>query len=235
MEDIFEKEGKVIAEAELLIHSGVFRSAEDEEHYGMLLLEYKKMLRQMKMMVRMSDIMQSKLNSLTGDLEKLSRIDGLTGLYNRRFFNETYLKEWNKAAESRTPLGLLMIDIDYFKRYNDTYGHLEGDQCLQKIADAIGKAVSGQDFFTARFGGEEFIVLLLNQSFEDCVGYAEKILDKVDELKIPNGLEQGGYVTISIGIGYLIPEAEQKSEVLINQADQALYRAKKDGRHCCRS
>ncbi|MEL7657817.1 MAG: GGDEF domain-containing protein, partial [Bacillota bacterium] len=120
--------------------------------------------------------MQSKLNSMSGELEKLSQIDGLTGLYNRRYFNEIYQKEWQNAIAAGTALGAMMIDIDYFKVYNDTFGHLAGDVCLQKIAASIETAVKEFNAYVGRFGGEEFIVLLPDSDIEKCTGIAEKIM-----------------------------------------------------------
>ena len=232
MEDLFDNERRVVDEAEKLIHSERFDSSEDQRRYSELLQEYKRMLRQMKMMVKMSDIMQSKLNSMTGELEKLSQIDGLTGLYNRRYFNEVYLREWGKAVESQNPLGVLMIDIDHFKKYNDTYGHLEGDRCLQEVAASIKNTTIITDSFVARFGGEEFVVLLFNPDREDCKSMAEKIIENVDSLNIAAGIGAlGSTVTVSIGVGFQIPQKNEKSEKLIDDADQALYRAKNEGRH----
>ncbi|MBR0597405.1 GGDEF domain-containing protein [Sinanaerobacter chloroacetimidivorans] len=235
MEDIFEKEGEVIVEAENLLQSKVFSSFADEDLYRKLLAQYKRLLRQMRTMVKMSDIMQSKLNSMSGELEQLSQIDGLTGLYNRRFFNETYQKEWNKAVESQSTLGILMIDIDHFKKYNDSYGHLQGDKCLQIIASTIEDTVKGPNTFVARFGGEEFVVLLLDTNVKECTENAERVLTNIEQLNIVNKIDSiDCIVSVSIGIGYTTPDAEMKMESLLNVADQALYRAKKDGRRCYR-
>ena len=235
MEDIFELEDKVILEAEGHIQTKEFALAEDEDRYEKLLHEYKRLLRQMRTMVRMSDIMQSKLNTMSGELEKLSQIDGLTGLYNRRFFNEIYQKEWRKAITEGTELGALMIDIDYFKVYNDTFGHLAGDVCLQKIARSIEETIKESNAFVARFGGEEFVLLLPDTNMEQCTGLAQTIIDQLALLNIPGAIKTtDGTVTISIGIGLMKPTEETKLETLINVADQALYRAKKDGRNCWR-
>lgn len=235
MEDIFESEHCVILEAEALIQAKEFSSAEDEERYRKLLSAYKRLLKQMRTMVRMSDIMQSKLNTMSGELEKLSQIDGLTGLYNRRYFNEIYQKEWRNAIDEGTELGVLMIDIDYFKVYNDTFGHLAGDFCLQKIANSIEETVKDSDIFVARFGGEEFILLLSNTDLEKCTGIAQQIMDDLAALNIPGAIKTSdGMVTVSIGIGLMKPTMDTKLETLVNVADQALYRAKKDGRNCWR-
>ena len=235
MEDIFEIEEEVILEAENLIQSKEFALAEDEGRYIKLLNEYKRLLRQMRTMVKMSDIMQSKLSSMSSELEKLSQIDGLTGLYNRRFFNEIYLREWRNAIAGETALGAMMIDIDYFKVYNDTFGHLAGDVCLQKMANSIEEAVKDSNIFVGRFGGEEFILLLTDTDLERCTKIAQKIMDNIALMNIPGAVKTSdGNVTVSIGIGLMTPTVDAKLESLINVADQALYRAKKDGRNCWR-
>jgi len=235
MEDIFESEKSVILEADKLLQTNSFDSSRDEEHYKDLLGEYKKMLRQMRTMVKMSDIMQSKLNMMSGELEKLSQIDGLTGLFNRRYFNEIYQREWKAAVARGTSLGILMIDIDYFKVYNDTFGHLAGDVCLRKIAGAIEESLKDSGAYVGRFGGEEFIVLVPDAEQEKCAAAAAKIMEQVSQLAIPGAVKTtDGYVTVSIGIGVTFPKEEMKLECLVNAADQALYRAKKEGRNCWR-
>ena len=236
MEDIFEIEKEVILEAESLIQAKEFATAEDEDRYQKLLNEYKRLLKQMRTMVRMSDIMQSKLNSMSSELEKLSQIDGVTGLYNRRFFNEIYLREWRNAIAGETALGAMMIDIDYFKIYNDTFGHLAGDVCLQKMANSIEEAVKDSNVFVGRFGGEEFILLLPDTDLGQCTEIAQKIMDHIARMNIPGAVKTtDGNVTVSIGISLMTPTGDEKPESLINVADQALYRAKKDGRNCWRA
>lgn len=235
MEDIFDIEKEIIHEAENLLQEKKLTTSEDEESYKKLLDAYKRLLKQMRTMVRMSDIMQLKLNTMSSELEKLSQIDGLTGLYNRRFFNEIYQKEWQGALASGKSLGAMMIDIDYFKVYNDTYGHLVGDGCLQKISSSIGQAVKDCNAFVGRFGGEEFIVLLPDTNSEQCTELAQIIMNHISQLGIASAIKNtDGNVTVSIGIGLLIPTQEMKPEILVNLADQALYRAKKDGRNCYR-
>ena len=236
MEDIFEKEKSVILESESILQAELFDSAGDEARYKKLLDEYKKLLKQMRTMVKMSDIMQSKLNIMSGELEKLSQIDGLTGLFNRRYFNEIYQNKWQDAVAEGAVLGVMMIDIDYFKVYNDTFGHLAGDVCLQKIASSIEAALKDSNAFVGRFGGEEFIILLPGAGQEECDMAARKIMDQVAQLGIPGAVKTtDGYVTVSIGIGVAYPSEGMKLESLVNAADQALYRAKKEGRNCWRS
>ena len=235
MDDIFDKEKEVVIEAETLLDEKKFNSIEDEACYRELLDSYKRLLKQMRTVVRMSDIMQSKLNSLSSELEKLSQIDGMTGLYNRRYFNEIYQKEWNKALAAETSMGVLMIDIDHFKKYNDTYGHLAGDICLQKIAGAIDQAIKDINAFAGRFGGEEFIVLLPDFNSVQCADAAKNIMKNIADLKIPSaGRICSECVSVSIGIGIMVPIEDVRPDTVINLADQALYRAKDDGRNCVR-
>ncbi len=233
MEDIFDKENEVIREAERLIKIGAFHSDSDQKNYTALLNSYRQLLKQMKTLVRMSDIMQSKLSTLTNDLEILSQIDGLTGLYNRRHVNNVYQEAWEVGLEDKTPLGILMIDIDYFKKYNDTFGHLEGDFCLQKIAVAIAQVASEFQAIAGRFGGEEFILIFPETKESLCRKAAELVLSRVKGLQIESPIE-GAPVTVSVGIGCAVPNGSMKPEQLIDFADQALYRAKADGRDCYR-
>lgn len=233
MEDIFDSERGIIDEADHLLEVDDFASITDKERYRELLDAYKRLLKQMRTMVRMSDIMQSKLNSMSSELERLSQIDGLTGLYNRRYVNEIYRREWEKALKNQSPLGTLMIDIDYFKRFNDTFGHLEGDICLQKIANSIEQTVRDFNIFVGRFGGEEFILLLPDTDLDQCTDVARQILNNIASQNISSA-QKNCCVSVSIGIGIMTPQSDTKPETLINVADQALYRAKKDGRNCFR-
>ena len=236
MDDIFAKEEKIIIEAEKLMESKSFTSVTDEALYGNLLDEYRKMLKQVRSLIKLGDMMQGQLNALTSKLDELSKIDELTGLSNRRSLNETYQKEWLSAVRSQTSLGILMIDIDYFKTYNDTFGHLQGDWCLQKIAHTIQESIKRPRDFVARFGGEEFIVLLPNTSLDGCSFAAERILSNIESLNIPNSFgDSPEKVSVSIGIGAMMPTKDMEPEILLHVVDEALYRAKNDGRNCCRS
>jgi len=234
MEDIFDREQEIICEADRLLTEKGLEPVAYKAHFSRLLEDYKRLLKQMKTMVKMSDIMQSKLNSLSGELEKLSQTDGLTGLCNRRFLNELYQREWNKAMDEQTPLGVLMVDIDYFKKYNDTFGHLAGDICLQKIAGALEETVKKSNTYAGRYGGEEFLVLLPGMDMEQCAEAAQHIMDTIKTMNIPCAAGLEGRVSVSIGIGRMIPVKGAEPDSLINAADQALYRAKKEGRNCYR-
>jgi len=166
------------------------------------------------------------------ELEHLSSSDVLTGLANRRHFDASLDREWRTAIDYRSPLSLLFIDVDDFKAYNDHYGHLPGDVCLQKIAAAIRDNIRRPHDLCARFGGEEFVVLLANTSQEKACQIAENIRNSVEQERLPhNHSRVSPYVTISIGISSLIPQAGMNQNLLVERADNALYRAKELGKN----
>ncbi len=172
-----------------------------------------------------------KLELSNEQLERLSNTDGLTGVANRRCFQDHLLREWKRAQRRKTPLSLLMIDIDYFKALNDRYGHVTGDECLKKIATTLGEAVRRPGDLVARYGGEEFAVVLPEVDSAGAARLAETLRAAVAALAIPNERSPiGGYITISIGASTALPGQGGKPSELIGHADQALYRAKGDGR-----
>lgn len=176
---------------------------------------------------------EDKLQKANDLLNRLSYIDGLTGIGNRRFFDETLEKEWTSSASAKLPLTLLMFDIDYFKKYNDTYGHLMGDQCLKTIADAIKEIVSKNPQYTfCRYGGEEFAIILASTNLQTGIQLATLIQQRVQSLEIPHiSSEISNNVTLSIGLSYMIPNAATNSKEIINLADTALYQSKTIGRN----
>ncbi|MBZ9935257.1 diguanylate cyclase [Mesorhizobium sp. BR1-1-16] len=161
------------------------------------------------------------------ELERLTRIDGLTGLGNRRYFDEYIQAEWRRAARTGTQMSLIMIDVDYFKRYNDTYGHLAGDEVLKKVAGVIQSGASRPADLAARFGGEEFIIVLLDTPLEAAGMAAERLVQRVRDLAIAHG---DSYLTISAGVATVTPHEGLTPESVINAADLALFRAKSAGR-----
>lgn len=165
-------------------------------------------------------------------LEALSTIDGLTGVANRRYFDGYLEKEWTRSLRSGRPLSLIMCDIDFFKGYNDTYGHLEGDECLRKVAGALNKMIKRPGDLVARFGGEEFVVVLPETDLDGAVQVAELLRSKIEELKIEHKKSRiNNYLTISLGVSTVVPDSESSSIELISLADTALYQAKKEGRN----
>lgn len=163
-------------------------------------------------------------------LERLATRDGLTGLANRRCFDETLHAEWSRAMRQKQPLSLLMVDVDNFKAYNDAHGHLGGDECLKRIAAAVAGEMRANDL-VARYGGEEFAVILPNQSLKGAAIVAERIRCRVEQLNLPNRFARDGRVTVSIGAATAIASGDMDASQLVAIADAALYRAKHMGRN----
>ncbi|MDT8377081.1 MAG: diguanylate cyclase, partial [Mariprofundaceae bacterium] len=175
---------------------------------------------------------ESELARLNRHLEKLSFQDGLTGIANRRMFDQILEREWSRAQRHRQPLSLIMIDIDYFKQYNDHYGHQQGDNCLQQVARVLNGISQRAVDLVARYGGEEFVMLLPETDIEQATRLAEKCRNKIIEQRLPHPSSQAGdVVTISLGVSALTPSAETPPSALINAADRLLYTAKKNGRN----
>ncbi|PWV99353.1 PAS domain S-box-containing protein/diguanylate cyclase (GGDEF)-like protein [Paenibacillus cellulosilyticus] len=165
-------------------------------------------------------------------LKKLSTIDGLTGISNRRHFEEALEKEWEASSTYSKPCSVIMFDIDYFKRYNDTYGHQGGDACLKDIASSIKRLVKRTGGVFARYGGEEFVILLPRTNAHESLHLAERIEQQVAALRIRHaGSKVSDRVTVSIGVATMIAAPGLKREELIEQADRALYQAKLAGRN----
>lgn len=172
------------------------------------------------------------LAHLNQRLDKIAHEDALTGIANRRSFNNAAEREWDIAQRDQRPLSLLLLDVDFFKRYNDTYGHEGGDICLQSIARAIRDAMLRPADLAARYGGEEFVVLMPDTDIEGAIMVAQRILDSVDSCQLPHASSSvEPYVTVSVGITTLTPQQGQPLQDAIRQADTALYQAKENGRH----
>ncbi|MFN3344038.1 MAG: diguanylate cyclase domain-containing protein [Chloroherpetonaceae bacterium] len=165
-------------------------------------------------------------------LEQLATIDSLTGIPNRRSIDETLQREWLKAMRNAEPLAVMMIDIDHFKNYNDFYGHQAGDMCLKQVAHAIRTVLRRSTDYVGRYGGEEFLVLLTNSDSEKAKKMAGKICDAVRHLNIPHLASMTAeVVTISIGLNVITPMPSLSTSLVIQQADEALYEAKRNGRN----
>lgn len=235
MESLFNSEDAILEKGEALLREGAFSTEADAVRYGALLEEYRKMLRQLTRMVKVSDLMQLEQKKLSERLEAVSNSDVLTGLYNRRYFNEVFHREWESASRNGTTLSILMFDIDYFKKYNDTYGHLQGDECLKTVSHAIAEAVRRPRDVVTRFGGEEFVVLLPETAAEGALTMAEAIVAKVAALGLPHeGSGPGAIVTVSSGGSTCLPGHGIREDDLLKQMDCALYQAKAEGRNCAR-
>jgi diguanylate cyclase (GGDEF)-like protein len=166
-------------------------------------------------------------------LRDISIRDGLTGIYNRRHFDEVLLAEWKRSIRTAKPLSLLLIDVDNFKKLNDRYGHPEGDECLKKIAEQLSKILRRSSDTLARYGGEEFVAILPETTKESAQLIADAMRLSVEDLKIKNeGSKVARVVTVSIGVCSENTTLNRPAEELLNAADAALYRAKKLGRNC---
>jgi diguanylate cyclase (GGDEF)-like protein/PAS domain S-box-containing protein len=165
-------------------------------------------------------------------LRRLSSLDGLTDIPNRRYFDEYLEREWQRAERNSSPLSLIMTDIDYFKAYNDTYGHQGGDDCLKKVAIALKNTLKRPGDFVGRYGGEEFAVILPETDTEGALVVAEALRKSVESLNIEHvNSSISKYVTISLGVAIIIPTTGTTPAILVNFADQALYDAKQQGRN----
>ncbi|MBE9005245.1 PleD family two-component system response regulator [Fortiea sp. LEGE XX443] len=175
--------------------------------------------------------LQQQLEAANQELQKLVTIDGLTQVASRRRFEEYFAQEWQRMAREQLSLSLILCDVDYFKSYNDTYGHRAGDRCLQKVAQAIKDSVKRPADLVARYGGEEFAVILPKTEVQGAMVLAAKICSVVRRLAIPHSNSQvSGYVTISAGVAADIPQPGSDFQDMISAADRALYQAKIEGR-----
>ncbi len=167
-------------------------------------------------------------------LEKLASLDGLTDIANRRRFTEFLTQEWQRSQRTQTPLSLLMMDVDFFKPYNDTYGHQGGDECLKRVAAVLRETAHRSTDLAARYGGEEFVVVLTDTDKKGALVVAETIRAQIEALEIPHGGSKvNPYVTLSIGVATIIADRKTKPDELIAAADHSLYRAKENGRNRC--
>jgi two-component system chemotaxis family response regulator WspR len=175
------------------------------------------------------------LEGLTTRLERQSRIDGLTGVQNRGSFDVALEEEWRRATRLKSTLSLILLDIDFFKQFNDRYGHPAGDECLKRVAALMGGALQRVSDLLARYGGEEFAVLLPATSPEGAAALAERIRLGVEGLRVPHeDSPHGRVLTVSLGVATVVPGAGSTAADFVFGADAALYQAKRDGRNATR-
>jgi len=174
---------------------------------------------------------EEELLAVKSILEEEAVHDGLTGIPNRRGFDRTLEREWHISSRSRRSLALLMIDLDYFKQMNDTYGHYEGDRCLVVIARTLHAALPRAGDFVARYGGEEFVAVLTAIDVRGATDAAQKLCDVVQKLNLPNPGSPYGHVTVSVGVAVGDFSCAPEPQVLLLAADEALYKAKQNGRN----
>jgi len=175
---------------------------------------------------------QRQLEEKNLELQRLTNVDGLTGLNNRRYFDESMETEWQRAVRGMHPLSILMIDVDHFKQYNDSMGHLAGDEALKQVAGALRRATVRLTDHSARFGGEEFVMILPETDHAGALCVGERLRSGVESLHVPHSASSvGEFLTVSIGGASIIPRREDASLLLIDAADKALYEAKHAGRN----
>ncbi len=177
--------------------------------------------------------LQATLEAANRRLSELSRFDGLTGLANRRYFNEFLAQVWARAERDGSTMSVLMMDLDHFKRYNDHYGHVQGDACLRAVADVLKDLLRKPEDLVARLGGEEFVAVLAHTSREEAAAVAHRIADGVARLRWPHAASDvAGHVSLSIGVASVRADATLAgAQALVDAADEALYRAKAQGRN----
>lgn len=181
---------------------------------------------------RLLTIERTKLAKLNQKLTYLVNLDGLTGVANQRHFKLAFADEWKRALRHQYPLSVLLIDFDHFKAYNDSYGHLAGDGCLRQFAQAINKLTRRQGDLFARYGGDEFVMLLCGSELADAETIANKAQTIIKDLNIPNKNSPiTDRVTCTIGVSSLLPTSDTTAKQLFEQADKALYLAKHQGRN----
>ncbi len=176
--------------------------------------------------------MQKQLEQTNAELERLSSLDGLTGLANRRIFDQTLDEELKRAARDGNPLSLVMIDIDFFKHYNDNYGHTGGDECLKQVASIIDGIASRPGDLVARYGGEEFAVILPSTDSAGAIKVCENLKQAINAAAIPHEhSDTAPHVTLSMGIASTTGDGASTAMDIIEKADKALYSAKEGGRN----
>lgn len=172
------------------------------------------------------------LEKANQELKRLAFLDGLTEIANRRYFDDYLLQQWQILSQAQQPLALILADVDLFKSYNDIYGHQSGDACLKQVAQALDQVLNRPTDLAARFGGEEFAIVLPYSDLKGAEQIAEIILTTVRELALPHeGSSVSKWVTLSLGVSRIFPYADSSPDTLISTADQALYKAKQTGRN----
>ncbi|SFP38417.1 diguanylate cyclase [Pseudomonas borbori] len=168
---------------------------------------------------------------LEAQLQRLSQQDGLTGLYNRRFFDSQLNSEWRRLRRQGASLALLMLDIDYFKRYNDRLGHLAGDDALRQVSDVLRTSLQREGDSACRYGGEEFAIILADTGLEGGMHVASRVQQRLEALNLAHPASPLGHLTLSIGLAVAEPDGGESPDLLVAHCDQALYRAKHEGRN----
>jgi two-component system chemotaxis family response regulator WspR len=209
--------------ARIRAYSSSYLAQKQRDEAYIQLQQYKKQL----------EVSKEKLEESNKILHSLSILDGLTGVANRRHFDDMIDQEWLRAVRDKSELSLIMLDIDYFKKYNDNYGHQMGDDCLKSVANILSSSLKRPSDFLARYGGEEFVIILPETNRAGAEAIAEQLRSAVEELAIIHDhSEIVNYITISVGVTTKMPGKSGRPAELLAKADEALYSAKENGRNC---
>ena len=236
MEDMYEREQKTLDDALAHLKDVRLGAPICADLFEKVVNEYKLLLRHQRKLIKITD--KASTNMITGQKEQISELtnivhyDVLTGIYNRRFLDENLKRVIKLISRSGGVLSVLMLDIDYFKKYNDTYGHSQGDICLKSVAEAVAGTLSRAEDFAARYGGEEFAVVLPHADAKGAQMIAGKIIANIKALNIPHEKnEAADHVTVSIGITTSDVQHGQDYGDYLKRADEALYMSKSNGRN----
>ncbi|MBT9314011.1 diguanylate cyclase [Leptothoe spongobia] len=190
-----------------------------------------KVNQQLRQTLHVQTMTEQRLAASNQILQRLAITDGLTQIYNRHFFDQQLHAAWQRLGQDGCPISMILFDVDYFKQYNDYYGHQAGDVCLQQIAQVARTSLPRPVDFVARYGGEEFAVVLPNMSQQSAIATAKRIQQALQKLAIPHRRSNvGAIVSISLGIASMVPTIDTSCKTLVTLADQALYEAKRQGR-----
>ncbi len=232
MSNLFENEELFLSEIKLYIDNLGDNPFVERERFIELYNSFSRFVRQTKRTMRISDRMAGELNSQKLILADKAYIDELTGAYNRRYMNMAFESLLISSIRNGRYISVFMMDIDFFKKYNDTYGHQAGDVCLSKVSSALSAALHRTSDVLIRYGGEEFMVLLPDTDKNGAFNIAENMMKNIRELDILHEKNEAArHVTISAGITSVIPKPVNTVEQLIKTADTALYEAKHNGRN----
>ena len=230
--DLFAEEQNIFEEAKAYIKTVDEGAVLDFDKFVLLAKEYGSLLKQIRRATRFSDKTTAGLFELNIDLTGKVNSDALTGIYNRRFMEESLKRNIRSLSRSGGILSVMMIDVDFFKNYNDTYGHSMGDLCLQEIAETLSECITREDDFAARYGGEEFVVVLPYTDERGALVTSERLLETIRRKNIPHKTSSiASRVTVSIGVTTARVQHTDDYSDYIRRADEALYLSKQSGRN----
>lgn len=231
--DLFEREQNILDYVSSYLEHLTEETPCSKEEYALLVKEYGKLLRQIRRITKLSDRTVEELSATKINLAERVYHDALTEIYNRCYMEEKLEEVIESLKKKREVLSILMLDVDFFKLYNDTYGHSQGDQCLRIVAKALCKELKREAEFIARYGGEEFVVVLPEINKKEACKIADRLLTSVSNCKLSHEKNKvADYVTISAGVTSGIVGKEDTGEAFIKKADEALYQSKQNGRNC---